>query len=122
MKPTGFYVEAQPFGPTPQQLLPESPTQFFVLSSDITFTFQKDDQDAVTGLILHEAAKYSKQEYFLASRDRNPDYRLTGPLLEPNRRKDPDTFPFAGVLVSRLSLSKGLRKCGLALRLWDFLC
>jgi hypothetical protein len=28
-------------GPDPQQLLPESNTQFFILSNDITFTFQK---------------------------------------------------------------------------------
>jgi CubicO group peptidase (beta-lactamase class C family) len=52
MKPTGLYVEAEPFGPAPQELLPESTTQFFVLSGDITFTFQKDAQGAVNGLTL----------------------------------------------------------------------
>ena len=32
MKPTGLSVEAEPFGPDPLELLPESATQFFVLS------------------------------------------------------------------------------------------
>src|SRR5580704_16950759 len=53
MKPTGLFVEAEPFGPEPQELLPESPTQFFVLSGDITFTFDKDAQGTITGLTLH---------------------------------------------------------------------
>jgi hypothetical protein len=53
MKPTGLFVEAEPFGPEPQELLPESPTRFFVLSRDITFTFDKDAQGAITGLTLH---------------------------------------------------------------------
>jgi hypothetical protein len=53
MKPTGLFVEAEPFGPEPQELLPESSTQFFVLSGDITFTFDKDAQGTVTGLTLH---------------------------------------------------------------------
>jgi len=53
MKPTGLFVEAEPLGPEPQELLPESPTQFFVLSGDITFTFDKDTQGTITGLTLH---------------------------------------------------------------------
>lgn len=57
MKPTGLYVEAEPFGPDPQELLPESPTQFFVLSGDITFTFQKDAEGAVTGLTLQAGSQ-----------------------------------------------------------------
>jgi CubicO group peptidase (beta-lactamase class C family) len=57
MKPTGLYVQAEPFGPDPQELLPESPTQFFVLSGDITFTFQKDAEGAVTGLTLQAGAQ-----------------------------------------------------------------
>lgn len=52
-KPTALYIQADPLGPDPVELLPDSPTQFFILSSDITFTFQKDAQGAVTGLILH---------------------------------------------------------------------
>lgn len=55
VKDTGAYIQADPLGPEPQELLPKSNTQFFVLSSNITFTFQKDDQGAVTGLILHAA-------------------------------------------------------------------
>jgi CubicO group peptidase (beta-lactamase class C family) len=52
LKSNSLYVEAEPFGPAPQELLPESSTQFFVLSGDITFTFQKDAQGAITGLTL----------------------------------------------------------------------
>lgn len=52
-KPTALYIQADPLGPDPVELLPDSPTQFFILSSDITFTFQKDANAAVTGLILH---------------------------------------------------------------------
>jgi CubicO group peptidase (beta-lactamase class C family) len=53
LKSPSLFVEAEPFGPDPLELLPESPTQFFVLSSDITFTFHKDVQGAITGLTLH---------------------------------------------------------------------
>ena len=52
-----LYVEAEPFGPHPVELLPESTTQFFVLSGDITFTFDKDASGAVTGLTLHAASQ-----------------------------------------------------------------
>jgi len=57
LKSNSLYVEAEPFGPDPQELLPESPTQFFVLSGDITFTFQKDPQGAITGLTLHASSQ-----------------------------------------------------------------
>jgi CubicO group peptidase (beta-lactamase class C family) len=57
MKPTGLYAEAELFGPDPLELLPESATQFFVLSGDITFTFHKDPQGAITGLTLHAASQ-----------------------------------------------------------------
>jgi CubicO group peptidase (beta-lactamase class C family) len=53
LKSPSLYVEAEPFGPDPIELLPESATQFFVLSGDITFTFHNDAQGAVTGLTLH---------------------------------------------------------------------
>ena len=52
-KSPSLYIQADPLGPDPIELLPDSPTQFFILSSDITFTFQKDANGAVTGLILH---------------------------------------------------------------------
>ncbi len=57
MKPTDLYVEAEPFGPDPLELLPESATQFFVLSGDVTFTFHKDAQGAITGLTLHAGSQ-----------------------------------------------------------------
>ncbi|HMD09903.1 MAG TPA: serine hydrolase [Candidatus Acidoferrum sp.] len=56
-KPTGLYVAAEPFGPDPIELLSESPTQFFILSGDVTFTFHKDAQGAITGLTLHAASQ-----------------------------------------------------------------
>lgn len=56
-KPTGLFVEAEPFGPDPLELLPESPLQFFVLSGDITFTFHKDTSGAITGLTLHASSQ-----------------------------------------------------------------
>ncbi|HEY6388676.1 MAG TPA: serine hydrolase [Candidatus Acidoferrum sp.] len=56
-KPTGLYVAAEPFGPDSIELLPESPIQFFILSGDVTFTFRKDAQGAITGLTLHAASQ-----------------------------------------------------------------
>ena len=53
LKSNSLCVEAAPFGPDLQKLLHESPTQFFALSSDIAFNFQKDAQGAITGLTLH---------------------------------------------------------------------
>jgi CubicO group peptidase (beta-lactamase class C family) len=57
MKPTGLYIQAEPFGPDPQELLPESPTQFFVVSGDVTFTFHKDAAGPITGLTLHAGSQ-----------------------------------------------------------------
>lgn len=56
-KSPSLYVQADPFGPDPQELLPESPTQFFVLSGDVTFTFHKDSEGAITGLTLHAGSQ-----------------------------------------------------------------
>lgn len=53
LKADGAYIQADPLGPEPQQLLPESATQFFILSSDVTFTFQKDEQGNFTKLVIH---------------------------------------------------------------------
>ena len=57
MKPDGPYVQADPLGPEPQQLLPESVTRFFILSSDVTFTFQKDDTGAFTKLVIQAGSQ-----------------------------------------------------------------
>jgi CubicO group peptidase (beta-lactamase class C family) len=53
LKSPSLYVQAEPLGPDPIELLPESALQFFVLSGDITFTFHKDASGAITGLTLH---------------------------------------------------------------------
>jgi len=53
MASTGLQVQTDFFGPDPQDLLPESPTQFFVLAGDVTLTFQKDTQGAITAITVH---------------------------------------------------------------------
>ncbi len=57
LKSPSLYVEAEPFGPDPLELLPESAFQFFILSGDITFSFHKDAQGAITGLTLHAGSQ-----------------------------------------------------------------
>jgi CubicO group peptidase (beta-lactamase class C family) len=52
MTSSGLQVQTDFFGPDPQDLLPESPTRFFVLAGDVIFTFQKDSQGAVTTLTV----------------------------------------------------------------------
>ena len=47
-----LYVQADPLGPDPIELLPESPTNFFIISGDITFNFHKDPTGALS-LTLH---------------------------------------------------------------------
>jgi hypothetical protein len=39
-----------PLGPEPVELLPVSDTQFFVLSGEVSFTFEKDDKGIVSKL------------------------------------------------------------------------
>ena len=56
-KDAKLYIQAGPLGPEPQELLPESDTEFFVLSRDVTFTFQKDDKGAVSKLIVHAGSQ-----------------------------------------------------------------
>jgi CubicO group peptidase (beta-lactamase class C family) len=53
LKSPSLYVQADPLGPDPIELLPESSIQFFILSGDISFTFQKDATGVITGLTLH---------------------------------------------------------------------
>lgn len=52
-KSNQLYVQADPFGPDPIELLPDSATEFFMLDGDVTFSFQKNEKGAVTGLTLH---------------------------------------------------------------------
>jgi CubicO group peptidase (beta-lactamase class C family) len=47
-----LYSKADPLGPEPQELLPESETRFFLLSQDLTFLFQKDERGTVSKLII----------------------------------------------------------------------
>ena len=56
-KSNSLYIQAEPLGPDPIELLPDSPTEFFVLTGDITFSFQKDEKGAVTNLIIHAASQ-----------------------------------------------------------------
>jgi CubicO group peptidase (beta-lactamase class C family) len=47
-----LYLKADPLGPEPQELLPESDTRFFLLSQDLTFIFQKDETGTVSKFII----------------------------------------------------------------------
>jgi hypothetical protein len=51
-KSSTLYVQTDPLGPDPIELLPESSTQFFILANDVTFTFHKDPSGALL-LTLH---------------------------------------------------------------------
>ena len=53
MKNNILYIQAGPLGPDPQQLYPESRTDFFMLSNDATFSFEKDQKGNVSKLIVH---------------------------------------------------------------------
>jgi CubicO group peptidase (beta-lactamase class C family) len=52
-KESKLYVTAEPLGPDPEQLLPESETRFFVMPRDITFEFSKDPEGVVSKLLVH---------------------------------------------------------------------
>jgi CubicO group peptidase (beta-lactamase class C family) len=53
MKNNTLYSQATPLGPEPQELYPESSTDFFVLSNDVTLSFQKDEKGKVSKVIVH---------------------------------------------------------------------
>ena len=48
-----LYIQAGPLGRAPQQLLPESDSQFFILSDQLVFTFQRDEKGYVAKMIIH---------------------------------------------------------------------
>ena len=47
-----LYVEAPPLGPEAEELYPESSTDFFILSNDVTDSFQKDEKGKVSKVIV----------------------------------------------------------------------
>jgi len=53
MKNNTLYSQATPLGPEPQELYPESSTDFFILSNDVTLSFQKDEKGKVSKVIVH---------------------------------------------------------------------
>jgi CubicO group peptidase (beta-lactamase class C family) len=53
MKNNTLYVQADPLGPEPEELYPESSTDFFILSNDVTDSFQKDEKGKVSKVIVH---------------------------------------------------------------------
>ena len=53
LKSAHLYVQTDALGPAPQELLPESDTQFFVTSAPLVFDFQKDEKGVITKMILH---------------------------------------------------------------------
>ena len=48
-----LYVEAPPLGPEAEELYPESSTDFFILSNDVTSSFQKNEKGNVSKVIVH---------------------------------------------------------------------
>jgi CubicO group peptidase (beta-lactamase class C family) len=53
MKNNTLFTQADPLGPEPQELYPESTTDFFILSNDVTLTFQKDEKGSVSKIVVH---------------------------------------------------------------------
>jgi hypothetical protein len=53
MKDETLYLQAPQLGPEPEQLYAESSTDFFILSNDVTFTFQKDEKGNVSTIVVH---------------------------------------------------------------------
>jgi hypothetical protein len=53
MKNNTLHLQVPQLGPEPQQLYAESSTDFFILSNDVTFTFQKDEKGNVSKIIVH---------------------------------------------------------------------
>lgn len=52
MKNNTLYVQADPLGPEPEELYPESNTDFFILSNDVIDSFQKDEKGNVSKVIV----------------------------------------------------------------------
>ena len=53
-----LYVQANALGPEPIELLPESDTTFFMLASDVTFSFEKSDKPSQTIVIQAGGQKF----------------------------------------------------------------
>jgi Domain of unknown function (DUF3471) len=53
MKNNTLYSQADPLGPEPQELYPESSTDFFILSADVTLSFQKDEKGKASKIVVH---------------------------------------------------------------------
>jgi len=52
------YIQADPIGPEPVELFPESDTRFFTLvNSDVSIVFQKDEKGAATKLIIRVGSR-----------------------------------------------------------------
>jgi beta-lactamase family protein/uncharacterized protein DUF3471 len=47
LKGNQLYVQADPLGPDPEELLPESKSEFFILSQNLMFAFRKDDKGVI---------------------------------------------------------------------------
>ncbi len=47
-----LFILAEPLGPYPEELVPESDRQFFVLAHEVTFTFEKDEKGTVSKLTI----------------------------------------------------------------------
>jgi CubicO group peptidase (beta-lactamase class C family) len=53
LKNGALYIEAPPLSPGAEELYPESTTDFFILSNDVTISFQKDGKGNVSKMTVH---------------------------------------------------------------------
>lgn len=54
LKSNSLYIQADPLGPEPQQLFPDSEKSFFILTGDITFSFERPaSPDSAVQLTIH---------------------------------------------------------------------
>jgi hypothetical protein len=54
LKSNALYIQADPLGPEPQQLFPDSEKSFFILTGDVTFSFERSaSPDSATQLTIH---------------------------------------------------------------------
>jgi CubicO group peptidase (beta-lactamase class C family) len=57
-----LYVQADFFGPNARELYPESASKFFLLTDDITFSFEKDEKGVVSKVVIQAGRKFEAKK------------------------------------------------------------
>jgi hypothetical protein len=57
-----FYVQADFLGPDARELYPESDSKFFLLTDDITFSFEKTEKDVVAKVVIQAGRKFEAKK------------------------------------------------------------